>query len=210
MAAMTSPAGDPVNVPPGLYVPTADGRIVMSGLDWAGYQSLLALRGERSRPRLAYLDGAVELMSPSYGHETTGYHIGQVLVFYCLEVGIEISGHKSWTLNKQDDEAGAEPDECFIFGDHERSEHGWPDLVIEVSWTRGGIDKLEIYRRLGIPEVWFWEADALRVYVLRGGAYELQTQSQWVPDLDLPWLLGLTKLPTLNAIRDAVRVKLAR
>ena len=95
----------------------------MFGLDWTGYQSLLALRGDRSRPRLAYLDGAVELVSPSHGHQT-GMQIGQVLVFYCLEVGIDISGHGSWTLNKQLDEAGAEPDECFIFGDHDRTEHG--------------------------------------------------------------------------------------
>ncbi|MEG4506483.1 Uma2 family endonuclease [Microcoleus sp. F6_B4] len=32
-----------------------------------------------------------------------------------------------------------------------------PDLAIEVVFTSGGIDKLQLYKRLGIPEVWFWE-----------------------------------------------------
>lgn len=209
MAAMTSPAGDPVNVPPGLYVPTADERVVMYGFDWTRYQALLDLRGERG-PRLAYLDGAVELMAPSRGHETTGIHIAQVLSFYCVEVGIQISGHGSWTLDRQADEAGAEPDECFIFGEHDRSDRGWPDLVVEVNWTRGGINKLEIYRRLGIPEVWFWQNDTLRVYRLRDGTYEQSPVSQWVPDLDLAWLLDLTKLTTANQISAAVRAKLGR
>jgi hypothetical protein len=32
-----------------------------SALDWDGYQTLLDLRGERPQPRMAYLDGVVEL-----------------------------------------------------------------------------------------------------------------------------------------------------
>ena len=70
MAVMTT--ADDSTATPGMYVPTADQRVVMHGIGWAGYQSLLALRGETgSRPKLAYLDGAVELMTPSHGHERT-------------------------------------------------------------------------------------------------------------------------------------------
>jgi hypothetical protein len=28
-----------------------------------------------------------------------------------------------------------------------------PDIAIEVVWTSGGIDKLEVYRGLDVPEV---------------------------------------------------------
>jgi Uma2 family endonuclease len=38
-------------------------------VDWQGYQQLLALRGESSVPRITYLEGLVELMSPSRYHE---------------------------------------------------------------------------------------------------------------------------------------------
>jgi hypothetical protein len=33
-----------------------------------------------------------------------------------------------------------------------------PDLAIELTWTWGGLDKLEIYSKLGVPEVWYWDA----------------------------------------------------
>ena len=49
---------------------------------------------------------------------------------------------------------GVEPDECYVFGDAPDPER--PDLAIEVVWTRGGIDKREIYRALGVRELWFW------------------------------------------------------
>ena len=42
-----------------------------------------------------------------------------------------------------------------------------PDLVIEVVVTSGGINKLEVYRRLQVPEVWFWENEEFSVYHLR-------------------------------------------
>ena len=49
MAEMVSRTTD-APVPLGDYVPTADSVIVMSGITWEGFESLLALRGERSRP----------------------------------------------------------------------------------------------------------------------------------------------------------------
>jgi malate dehydrogenase (oxaloacetate-decarboxylating)(NADP+) len=67
MDAMTSPSDAPLE--PGLYLPTADQRVVMHGRSWADYEAQLALQGERSRPKLAYLDGDIELMSPSRDHE---------------------------------------------------------------------------------------------------------------------------------------------
>jgi hypothetical protein len=39
-----------------------------------------------------------------------------------------------------------------------------PDVAIEVIWTRGGLDKLDVYRGLGVPEVWTWQEGRLRFY----------------------------------------------
>lgn len=41
-----------------------------------------------------------------------------------------------------------------------------PDLAVEVVVTGGDINKLEAYKRLQIPEVWFWENGKLRLYSL--------------------------------------------
>jgi len=47
-----------------------------------------------------------------------------------------------------------------------------PDLAIEVVGSSGGIDKLEIYRKLGVREVWYWQRRRITPYVLVGDAYE--------------------------------------
>jgi hypothetical protein len=58
-------------IPAGEYVPTADERIVMYNVPWSHFEVQLAMRGDVSVPRMAYLDGALELMWPSKGHART-------------------------------------------------------------------------------------------------------------------------------------------
>jgi hypothetical protein len=52
-------------------------------------------------------------------------------------------------------------------------------------WTGGGIDKREIYRRLGVPEVWVWYEGELVVHALRNDAYQVVPRSEQFPSLDL-------------------------
>lgn len=185
-------------VPLGEFVPEADRRIVLHGLGWAGYQAFLALRGERRSPRIAYLDGAVELMGPSRKHEGIKSSLGCLLEAYCTERGIDWSPYGSWLLDDESEDAGAEPDECYIFGPDPKSKD-IPDLVIEVVWTSGGLNKREIYRRLGIREVWFWKRDALTVFVLDGDEYTEREGSEWVPGVDLGMLCRLAAVTPVSA-----------
>jgi len=193
-------------IPDGEYVPTADHRVVMFNVPWAHYEVQLALRGEAPVPRIAYLDGAMELMTPSRGHEKTKSYLGCLVEQYALERDVILSPYGSWTLKDAPDLAGAEPDECYLVGDQDRDR---PDLVIEVIWTSGSIDKLEIYRRLGIAEVWFWKANALTVHVLTGTTYVIAERSTLLPGLDLPLLCSFLDRPTaidaMRAFRDALR-----
>ena len=48
-------------------------------------------------------------------------------------------------------QAGVEPDKSWCSGE----EKEFPDLALEIALTSGGINKLEIYRRFKVPEVWF-------------------------------------------------------
>ncbi|HEU4611393.1 MAG TPA: Uma2 family endonuclease [Kofleriaceae bacterium] len=82
------------------------------------------------------------------------------------------------------------------------SQKEWPDLAIEVVWTSGGINKLEIYRRLRVDEVWFWKNEALTVYGLTEHGYEPRERSRHVPDLDIEMLCRLAEIEPLN---EAVR-----
>jgi hypothetical protein len=51
----------------GEYVPTADQRVILNGVSWQQLEAQFELPGD-SGPRLTYLDGAMELMSPSKDH----------------------------------------------------------------------------------------------------------------------------------------------
>ena len=191
-----------LQIPKGEYVPDADQRVVMNGVSWEHYEALLEIRGERSRPRMAYLDGALELMTKSEDHERINWYIRSMVEAYLQEVGIEYGGYGEWTMRKQKSAAGIEADQCYRLGaDQQRGR--WPDLAIEVSWTSGGIDKLEAYRRIGVREVWFWKDDELQVYFLVGTKYEQRAKSELVPGIDLDLVCELVDRPTVSqAVRE--------
>ena len=84
-----------------------------------------------------------------------------------------------------------------------------PDLAIEVVWTSGGLDKLEIYRRLGVGEVWIWKDGRITIHSLRASAFEQVDRSRLFPDLDLGLLCSLLDQPTasqaVKALRETLR-----
>jgi Uma2 family endonuclease len=179
----------------------------MYNVPWSAYEAQLALRGDAPVPRVAYLDGAMELMSPPRDHERLKSYIGRLVDAYAFERGLDLSPYGAWTLRKAPRASGLEPDECYIIGPDQRAER--PDLAIEVVWTSGGIDKLEIYSRLGVPEVWVWREGKLSVHVLRGAAYEQVEHSEQLPGIDLNLLVSFLDHPTAMQAVRAYRLALA-
>jgi Uma2 family endonuclease len=131
-----------------------DQRLFLRNLAWADYEGLLDMRGASAVPRLTYLNGILELMTPSIDHEGDKKSLARLIEAWADETGVELEGFGSWTLKSRLKGAGAEPDECYVVGPLD-GEPSLPDFVIEVVRSSGGIDKLEVYRRLGVPEVWF-------------------------------------------------------
>jgi Uma2 family endonuclease len=168
--------------PPALDTPTTDQRVTLSDVTWTGLETLLDIRGDRSGVRITYIDGVLELMSPSLDHEGIKTIIGRLLETWALETDIELNGFGSWTLKNQIRSRALEPDECYSVGTGRPTR---PDLAIEVIWTSGGIDKLEVYRGLDVGEVWIWRARRIEVHVLADERYERREGSALFPDLDL-------------------------
>lgn len=185
---------------------TADQIIVTDGVPWSRFEKQLALRGDQSGPRIAFLDGALEVMSPSKDHERIKSYIGCLIEAYALERDIDLSPYGAWTLKKELKQAGLEPDECYLVGDQDRDT---PDLAIEVVWTSGGIEKLEIYRRLRVREVWRWKDSRIEVYVLREDRYEKVGRSALFSALDVHQLCSFLDYPTamqaVKAFRETLR-----
>lgn len=161
--------------------PEADHRVVMHAVDWRSYEVMLVLRGESDSPRMIYLEGALELMSPSRSHESIKKLVASMFEAYAMERGLTFDGYGSMTMRSSSTARGLEPDECYALGGRKER----PDLAIEVIWTSGGLDRLDVYRGLGVREVWIWENNTLTAHSLRGDRYEPVASSELVPGIDL-------------------------
>jgi Uma2 family endonuclease len=178
-----------------------DHFVHLHGVTWADYERLLEIRGDQAAPRYTYLEGELEIMSPSKTHESIKSMIGRLVEVWCLEQGVEFTTLGSWTIKERAVERGAEPDECYVF--HDPGDASRPDLAIEVVWTSGGIDKLEVYRKLGVREVWYWSRGRIQPYQLAGEHYQPIEQSQVLAGIDLRQLAGFIDSPTTSqAIRN--------
>src|SRR4028118_1451393 len=136
--------------------------------------------------RLSFLDGILEIQKrPGRKHETAKGRIGALVETYMMAAGMDFTPTESLTLENESRLVKCEADKSYELGtDRER-----PDLAIEVVVTSGGIDKLEAYKRLQIPEVWFWENGRLSLYALRQIGRAEVDRSFVLPDLDIVLLV---------------------
>lgn len=133
--------------------------------------------------KLRYLDGVLELMTISPEHEDFKTTLRMLLEAYLRAKRIRFYGRGGPSLGSQQLGARSEPDESYNLG----SRKPYPDLVIEVVITSGGVDKLEGYRRMGVTEVWFWEDGVLSLHHLTadGSGYEKIERSILLPDIPI-------------------------
>jgi Uma2 family endonuclease len=158
-------------------------RLVFGGVGWAGYLALdEALGDDRSGPRLYYLDGDLEIMSTSKEHEHIKERVGICVDDYLFHEEIPHMPTGQATMRILE-ERGAEPDKSWSIG----TEKQFPDIVLEVALTSGGLPKLEIYGRFPVPEVWIWRRGRLEIYCHRNQrtGYERLAGSRLLPGLPL-------------------------
>jgi Uma2 family endonuclease len=182
-----------------------DDIVVKHGVSWAQFEAYLEQRGD-ALPRVTYLEGTLELMSPSAHHEGIKKLLAIILEEYLDSLDITFQGVGAWLLKQSKAEAGLEPDECYILGGGEKER---PDLAIEVVWTSGGVQKLEIYRRLGVGEVWFWIEGRVHIFVLVGDRYEERSRSACLPKFDFDVVTELSQLAHHSAVKKAARARFA-
>jgi len=168
-------------------------RFATSGVSWQQYEALLAKLEDNAHYHVTYLDGVLEIVSPSLRHEKLKKRLATLVEFYLQRQRIKHTPMGSTTVRNRLKKAGAEPDECYSIGE----EKSIPDLAIEVVITSGSIDKLETYRRLGVTEVWLWKVNQLKLYSLREETpskfldtygYEQIAASELLPGLNIPLL----------------------
>lgn len=180
-----------------------ESRVIVSGLGWQRYLALdKALGDDRPGPRFYFLDGDLEIMTTSNEHERIKKWFGGFMDLYFDE-------SQKWCLPRGEatirilEEAGAEPDESWCIG----GEKQWPDIVLEIALSSGGLKKLGIYQCFPIPEVWFWRRGRLEVFLLRaeGTDYERSPTSRLLPGLPIALLERCVAIDDWRAARRAFR-----
>jgi len=138
-------------------------------------------------------------------HERLKTIIARLVEAYAEEKDIDLNGYGGATFRKKVNERGLEPDECYCFGTLKEV----PDIAIEIVITSGDIDKLEVYRGLKVPEVWFLKNNQFLVYHLQDDTYQLATGSRFLPDLDIARLASYvnwtSQTQAVKAYRATIR-----
>ena len=172
--------------------PTSSG-FVFHDVSWDDYEAMLRIVGERPI-RVIYDQGQMEIFMPivrarqrCLSPRSHGGHADRRT--RCRRRGRRTTTHKRQDLGK-----GAEPDECYWFGDNARHMRGKrqldlnrdpaPDLIIEVDVTRTSLDRLKIFAAMGVPEVWRSTGRSLQFLHLQAdGTYQPRTTSRSFPTL---------------------------
>ncbi len=168
----------------GVVTIPAEQRVILHNVSWETYERLLAERADNGAPRFAYDRGELEIMSPNPEHERANRRLAQLVLAVADEMGITAEDLGSTTFRREDLERGFEPDSCFYIRNEEAirgkdridlTVDPPPDLVIEVDITSPSLDKLSIYSRMGVPEVWRYDGREASILILGGEHYYAET-----------------------------------
>jgi Uma2 family endonuclease len=186
--------------------------IMLREVPWDLYLGLRDLE-ENNHIRMTYLDGTLVLMSPEYIRERGSGRLALLVRMVAAVCGLEVAGTGKTTLFRQGSGrrtgSGKEPDNGFYVGANEKRIRGKttmdlkvdppPDLAIEVDNESDSEIALPAYARIGVPEVWRYDAREHTLWFgrLAGEAYETIESS-----LCLPMLTPGLVLQALDALEQ--------
>lgn len=169
---------------------TARDQRLETSTNWDGYLKYLDAAGE-GHVRVTYDRGKLELMTPSALHERMKTLIRGLLECLLDAMDIPYEGGGSTTFKRQDLDRGLEPDECywirswqaFAFNEaYDPQRDPPPDIVVEVDVTSSSVDRIDMFRVMGVAEIWRWRRrTSLELLCLgQDKQYHLSDTSQFV------------------------------
>ena len=154
-------------------------RVTLYGISWQTYTQLLTELGDHRASRLAYAQGVLEITMPSDRHETQKKLLERMIETLTEELQLPAKSFGSTTLNRADLEHGAEPDSCYYIQHVSQIEGRQvdlatdppPDLILEIDISRPSSRRMDIYKQLGVPEIWRYVDGSVQIYQLQAGEY---------------------------------------
>lgn len=183
-------AGIPV-VKPVSQIQLAPGSaVIIPGVSWEEFEAILQEMGNKRAARVAYSNNTLEMMVPLPEHEKPNDLISDIVKLLLKKSGRRYEPFGSTTFKRQG-AAGIEPDACFYIHNYQRMigrrklepDDPPPDLAIETDVTSK--TALDAYEAIGVPELWIYEQDKFKIYLLQSGKYVQSDTSPTFPNLPL-------------------------
>ena len=199
-----------IQVPPGQ-------QVLLREVSWEEFEAILQELGDRRSSRVAYCDGILEIMTPLPEHEYFKQAISIAIEDMAETLELDYESYGSTTWRRQSKQAGVEADNCFYFQneaivrgrlDINLTQDPPPDLALEIDVTSKSLERFPIYARLGIPELWCYDAGILTIYHLQQEQYVEVEHSTIFPQLNiraLPQLIESHRADGRLALRRSLR-----
>lgn len=208
--AAVSPYRDAIDhLPPG-------GMLVVPGVTWEAYETLLEELSDRPGVRVTYDEGRLQAVSPLSAHEQFSEVISDLALMAARWLGLRLEKRGSVTLMQPSRRRGVEADRCFYIANAHRimgkialdlAEDPPPDIAVEIDMSSDSRAKIPIYAGMGVPELWIYNGRRLRILELdeASGRYQDVTGSKFLPCFSVPVLerfLELSKTTGQDEVRD--------
>jgi len=185
-------------------------RVTLRGITWQGYQDILRALPDSRSSRLTFDNGVLEITVPLQVHEFSGRLIELFIRILVVELGLKIKTMGSTTLNREDLNRGAEPDNAYYIQSYPKvigkiidlAQDPPPDLIVEVDITNTEIDKNRLYASMGVPEFWRFDGNLLQILALNDSGYVEVSHSptfNWIEKEDLYRFLEQSRIDEVEA-----------
>ena len=184
---------------------------VRSRCSWHTYERLLQENESSSSPRFTFDQGWLEMMSPSLEHERVNDAFRQLVGKIADHFGLDLFGTGSTTFRREDLQRGFEPDSSWYVHDAsivralrqlDLTAHPAPELVLEIDISCSSLGKLDLYRALGVGEVWRWTEGSLVIHILEETGYRASPYSQIFPTVESKALSRLIHASSSSSRQD--------
>ena len=191
-----------------------ESKVVLKGVSWQTFQSLLADVGDDRAWRIAYDNRVLEIRMPYQEHEVPKRLLESFVEWIADELEIEVMSLGSLLLEREHLTRAIEPDTCFYIQNEalvrskkiDLETDPPPDLAVESDYTNSSLNKFIIYASIGVPELWRYRRQTLEVYQLVEGQYERVAQSLAFPFLPIAEIPGFIEQSRAIGQRAAVRL----
>ncbi|MFM9963336.1 MAG: Uma2 family endonuclease [Planctomycetaceae bacterium] len=191
-----------------------DQHLTLWDVDWDAYKQIAeGLTGRHVR--LTYENGRLDLMTISSKHGILCRLFTALIRVLAEELDVPILACGDMTCENEPALKALEPDECFYIqnellvrgkDDLDLTVDPPPDLAVEIELSRARPNRMSIYARLRVPEVWRYKGKTLTCSLLtETGHYTESDFSRAFPQLPLSELLRFVERRTQTDENSLVR-----